>query len=138
MRNIGVILPLLGFALAQDDLQTTGQLPAIFWVFYIAIIVLAVASMWKLFVKADKPGWASIVPIYNTVVMLEIAGKPMWWVFMLFVPIANIVFAFLMLYHFGKAYGKSDGFSVGVALLSPIFMPLLAFSDAKYRGPATA
>jgi Family of unknown function (DUF5684) len=138
MRKIGVILPLLGFAFAQDDLSTRGQIPGIVWVIYIAVIALMLVSMWKLFTKAGKPGWASIVPLYNTVVMLEIAGKPLWWFFMFFVPIANIVFAFLALYHFSKAYGKGDGFSIGVALLSLIFMPLLAFSDAKYQGPATA
>ena len=138
MRKIGVLLPLLSFAFAQEDFQTTGQVPAFFWVIYIAVIALFVVSMWKLFVRAGKPGWTSLIPIYNNVVMTEIAGKPLWWVLMLFVPIVNIVFAFLILYHFSKAYGKSDGFSIGVALLSIIFLPLLAFSDAKYQGPATA
>jgi hypothetical protein len=138
MRKLGVLLPLFGVAFAQEEFQTTQQLPPIFWVIYIAIIALFVIAMWKLFTKAGKPGWASLIPIYNNVVMLEIAGKPLWWVFMLFIPIVNIVFAFLILYHFSKAYGKSDGFSIGVALLSFIFLPLLAFSDAKYQGPATA
>jgi hypothetical protein len=138
MRKVGVLLPLLGFAFAQDDIPIRGQVPAFFWVIYIAILALMVVSIWKLFTKAGKPGWASLIPIYNNVVMLEIAGKPMWWVFMLFIPIINIVFAFLILYHFSKAYGKGDGFSIGVALLSIIFIPLLAFSDAKYQGPATA
>jgi Family of unknown function (DUF5684) len=138
MRKIGVILPLLGFAFAQDDLSTRGQIPGIVWVIYIAVIALMLVSMWKLFTKAGKPGWASIVPFYNNVVMLEIAGKPIWWFFMLFVPFANIVFAFLTLYHFSKSYGKAEGFSIGVALLSFVFIPLLAFSDAKYQGPAPA
>jgi Family of unknown function (DUF5684) len=138
MRKVGVLLPLLGFAFAQEDIPTTGQVPAFFWVIYIAILALAVVSMWKLFTRAGKPGWASIVPIYNTIVMLEIAGKPIWWFFMLFIPIVNIVFGFLTLYHFSKSYGKAEGFSIGVALLSIIFIPLLAFSDAKYQGPATA
>lgn len=138
MRKVGVLLPLLGFAFAQEDIPTGGQVPAFFWVIYIAILALMVVSMWKLFTRAGKPGWASIVPIYNSIVMLEIAGKPIWWFFMLFIPFVNIVFAFLTLYHFSKSYGKAEGFSIGVALLSIIFIPLLAFSDAKYQGPATA
>lgn len=138
MRKAVAVLPFIGFALAQDDLQTTGQVPAIFWVIYVAVIALLLVSMWKLFARAGKPGWASIIPFYNNIVMLEIAGKPIWWFFMLFVPIANIVFGFLTLYHFSKAYGKAEGFSIGVALLGFIFIPLLAFSDAKYQGPATA
>jgi hypothetical protein len=138
MRKVGVLLPLFSFALAQDDIPTSGQLPPIFWVIYLAVIALFIVAMWKLFTRAGKPGWASLIPIYNNVVMLEIAGKPLWWVFMLFIPFINIVFGFLILYHFSKAYGKSDGFSIGVALLSIIFLPMLAFSDAKYQGPATA
>ncbi len=55
---------------------------------------------------------------------------------MLFVPIANIVFAFLAAYHFSKTYGKEEGFSIGVALLPIIFLPILAFSSATYQGPA--
>lgn len=138
MRKIGVFLPFLGFVFAQDDIPTTGQVPPILWVIYVAVIALLIVSMWKLFTKAGKPGWASIVPFYNNIVMLEIAGKPIWWFFMLFIPFVNIVFAFLTLYHFSKAYGKAEGFSIGVAILSFIFIPLLAFSDAKYQGPATA
>jgi hypothetical protein len=38
--------------------------------------------MWKVFEKAGKPGWASIIPIYNVIVMLEIVGKPIWWLIM--------------------------------------------------------
>ncbi len=122
------------FALAQED-QLQPQVPAVVWILYIAVIALMLVSMWKLFVRAGKPGWASIVPLYNNIVMLEIAGKPIWWFFMLFIPIVNIVFAFLTLYHFSKAYGKAEGFSIGVALLSIVFLPMLAFSDARYQGP---
>ena len=34
-----------------------------------------------------------------------------------------------------KCFGKGAGFGLGLALLSPIFFPLLGFGDAKYRGP---
>ncbi|MEA2043640.1 MAG: DUF5684 domain-containing protein, partial [Bacteroidota bacterium] len=48
-------------------------------IIYLAIIVLMIASLWKIFEKAGKPGWASIIPIYNLIVLLEIVGKPVWW-----------------------------------------------------------
>lgn len=34
--------------------------------------ILIIVSLWKIFKKAGKPGWASIVPIYNMIVLLEI------------------------------------------------------------------
>jgi Ca2+-transporting ATPase len=47
-----------------------------------------IASMWKVFTKANQPGWAAIVPIYNMLVMLEVAKKPTWWIAMMFIPLA--------------------------------------------------
>jgi hypothetical protein len=99
----------------------------------LAIAILMIASMWKLFSKAGQPGWASIVPIYNYVVMLQIIKKPIWWlIIILFVPFVNFIFIILMFIELAKAYGKSAGFGVGMILLPYIFFPMLAFGDSKY------
>ncbi|GAB4515786.1 MAG: DUF5684 domain-containing protein [Haliangiales bacterium] len=100
----------------------------------LAIIVLMVASMWKVFAKAGKPGWAAIVPIYNLVVILEIAGKPIWWIVLFLIPLVNIVVAFLVYIAFAERFGKSAGFGIGLALLGFIFFPILGFGDAQYQG----
>ena len=55
--------------------------------FYLGVIVFMFASMWKLFEKAEQPGWAAIIPIYNTYIMLKIGGKPGWWLLLMFIPI---------------------------------------------------
>lgn len=103
---------------------------------YLAIIVLMIASIWKVFTKAGKPGWAAIVPIYNYVIMLEIAGKPIWWLaIILLVPIVNIVFAIMMVNALAKSFGKDAGFTAGLILLPIVFWPILAFGSAKYVGP---
>lgn len=34
-------------------------------VIYLAIIVLVVAGMWKMFTKAGQPGWGALIPFYN-------------------------------------------------------------------------
>lgn len=44
----------------------------------IIISVIVIIGQWKVYEKAGKPGWAAIVPIYNTIVLLEIVGKPIW------------------------------------------------------------
>src|SRR6186713_3033622 len=96
--------------------------------------ILVIAGMWKVFAKAGKPGWAAIIPIYNTVVLLQIAGKPIWWIVLLFVPIVNIVIAVMVMISVAKAFGKGTGFALGLLFLSPIFIPILGFSDAQYTG----
>lgn len=104
----------------------------LFFLIYIGIIVLMIASMWKVFTKANQPGWAAIVPIYNLIIMVEIAKKPTWWVAMFFVPFANIVFAIMTLNGISKNFGKDEGFTVGLFLLGVIFWPILAFGNARY------
>jgi len=41
--------------------------------FIIALILLQVVAMWILFVKADEPGWYSLIPILNACIYLRIA-----------------------------------------------------------------
>ena len=101
----------------------------------IAIGIVVIAGMWKCFVKAGKPGWAAIVPIYNIIVVLEIAGKPIWWVLLFFIPCVNIIIALLVFIDFAKAYGQGAGFGIGLWLLGFIFFPILGFGDARYIGP---
>ena len=110
----------------------------IFWVIYLAVIVLIIASWWKLFTKAGKPGWAAIVPVYNIIVILEIIGKPIWWVILMLIPCVNIIVHLFVSIELAKAFGKEAGFGVGIWLLGFIFLPILAFGDAKYVGPARA
>ena len=86
-------------------------------------------SYWKLFKKAGKPGWAILVPIYNIIVLLEIAELPMVYFLLLFIPFANIYVYFKTNICIAKRFGKSTGFGIGMSLLSIIFIPLLAFSD---------
>jgi len=100
----------------------------------LAISVIVIMGFWKAFVKAGKPGWACLVPIYNFIVILEIANKPTWWFILLFVPVANIVVIFLVSIEVAKNFGKSTGFGIGLALVGGIFWPILGFSDAKYIG----
>ncbi|MFA6319245.1 MAG: DUF5684 domain-containing protein, partial [Elusimicrobiota bacterium] len=59
--------------------------------FWLVVAILVIVGMWKTFAKAGRPGWAAIVPVYNVIVLLGIAGKPWWWIFLFLVPLVNIV-----------------------------------------------
>ena len=120
--------------------SSTGLLAGLgagFIIFYLAICVLLFVSLWKIFVKAGKPGWAAIVPIYNAWVLLEIGGEEGWKILLAFIPIVGSI---LVLIYTVKAYleiarrfGKTTGFAIGMLLLSIVFFPILAFSDAQYN-----
>lgn len=104
--------------------------------FYLAVWVFSAIALWKLFTKAGKPGWAGFIPIYNLIVLLEIVGRPLWWVVLYFIPIANLVVAFLVNIDLAKSFGRDVVFGVLMTLLPIIFIPILAFGSATYRGPA--
>ena len=105
---------------------------------YAAVIVLLVASEWVVYQKAGKRGWYSLIPVYNTLVLLQIVGKPWWWILLFLIPFVNIIFAIWMLNMLSKSFGKNEGFTVGLLFLSFIFLPILAFGKAKYVGAAGA
>lgn len=107
-------------------------------IFIVLIWLVIVAATWKVYTKAGKPGWAAIIPIYNIIVLLEIVGKPIWWFLLFFVPCVNFVFIIWTYNLLSKSFGKSEGFTVGLVLLGPIFMCILGFGDAVYLGPAAA
>lgn len=104
-------------------------------VIYVVLIALIVASWWKIFVKAGRPGWAAIVPVYNIVVMLQVVDMPWWLVFLLFVPIVSlcwVVISIMIPFKLATAFGRGLGFGFGLLLLPIVFYPILAFGSAEY------
>jgi len=130
-------LPVIG--LQSDFGNSGGGLMAagcgmIMGLVWLVVAVGVIAGLWKVFVKAGKPGWAAIVPIYNIIVWLEIVGKPLWWIVLLFIPLVNIVVLIILSIALAEKFGKSAAYGIGIALLGFIFIPMLGFGDARYQG----
>lgn len=104
----------------------------IFVIVYLAIFALIFISFWKICKKAGREGWEGLIPFYNYYVFLQIGKNPTWWLAMFFIPIANIIFMIKMMHGLSKAFGKDEGFTVGLVFLGIVFFPILAFSDAQY------
>jgi len=104
----------------------------------VAVVLMMIASMWKVFEKAGQPGWAVLVPIYNIVILLKITGKPSWWLALFFVPFANFVVMIMLVVALAKSFGKSTGFGLGMLFFGFVFYPILGFGDARYTAPALA
>ena len=120
---------------------STAGMAAIFGVLLIPMLIISVIMIiayWKIFTKAGKPGWAAIIPIYNIIVLLEIVGKPVWWIILFLIPCVNIIFAIWTVNLLSKSFGQSEGFTVGLLLLGVVFYPILAFGNYQYMGPAAA
>ena len=116
------------------EMETTQSgmalLPMLIW---LAISLVILIGMWKVFAKAGQPGWAVIVPIYNTIVMIQVAGKPIWWFILLFIPVVNFIIIILLSIAIAEKFGKGAGFGIGLAFLPIIFYPILGFGSAEYQ-----
>lgn len=120
----------------------------VFLLIWLAVVVVMVVSMWKVFEKAGVEGWKAIIPVYNFWVLCEIAGRPGWWslvVLLSFVPLVNFVAWIAVLavqiivsIDVAKVFGKDNVFAILLILLPVIGYPILAFGDAKYTKPAAA
>jgi len=89
--------------------------------------------MWRIFIKAGKPGWACIVPVYSNLVLLEIVRKPWWWLLLTLIPYVGLIWLVWKINLLCKSFGKSTSFTMGVLFLPYIFLPILAFGDSTYQ-----
>ncbi|MDD5050878.1 MAG: DUF5684 domain-containing protein [Candidatus Pacebacteria bacterium] len=105
-------------------------------IFSIALAILMLVSMWKVFEKAGKPGWAAIVPVYSSIVLLQIVGLSPWLVLLAFIPffsgIAVLILHVLYAQRLSARFGKSNGFAFGLFFLPFVFYPILGFGDSVY------
>lgn len=49
--------------------------------FFLIVVSIggAIAAYWRLFTKAGHPGWAVLVPVYNTIIASRISRTPSWF-----------------------------------------------------------
>jgi len=122
--------------LAQATSTAEGS-PIVGLLFLVAIIAI-IAAMWSVFAKAEEPGWAAIVPIYNLVVEARIAGKGGGWVFAEYIlgPFGWLFIRPTIGIGVAKSFGRSAAFGVGIGLLPFLFYPILALDGSKYRADA--
>lgn len=105
-----------------------------FFIIFVIIFILLIASIWVLYEKAGKPGWASIIPIYSIITMLKIIGKPWWWFLLMMIPPIGAIWAIWSLNLFIAKFGKGPGYTIGCIFLPFVFFPVLAFSsDTRFE-----
>ncbi len=102
------------------------------YIIILIFLILIHVGLWKLFVKAGRPGWESIIPVYREYVLaVQIIGRPSWWIALLIIPIVNI-FVFTGLYlDLVKAFGKRRFWEYAATILVPFIVLPLWGNDPK-------
>ncbi|MCK5586326.1 hypothetical protein KAJ02_09680 [Candidatus Bipolaricaulota bacterium] len=93
---------------------------------YVAFCLYTIAKK----TNTENP-WLAWIPIANIILACQIADKPWWWVFFFFIPIANIVFAILVLWKIAEVRNKPGW--LGILMIVPIanlvILGILAFAE---------
>ena len=112
----------------------TTSMIIFYCVISIIIWILTIVAEWKIFTKAGKPGWASLIPFYNLYVLFKISGFNGWMFLLLLIPFVDIVVIILLYYRLSKAFGKGVGYTLGLLFLNTIFTLILGLGSSKYVG----
>lgn len=83
-----------------------GVLLVVYGIVFLLVVIPAIIAWWSLFKKAGEPGWAALIPIYNTYVMWKISKTEIIAFILCFIPFVNIVGIILILVGMAKQYDK--------------------------------
>ncbi len=75
-----------------------------------------------------------LIPIFNIILLLQIAQRPIWWLLLMFIPLVNIIVGIIITIDLARNFNKGIGFGIGIIFLPIIFLSILAFDDCEYVG----
>ena len=87
-------------------------------VIFLLLVIPAIIVNWKIVSKAGEPGWSSIVPVYNIIILNKIAGTPSWYVLLALIPGVSLIGIILIYIELSKKYSKPA--TIWLSILIPI------------------
>ena len=108
-----------------------GVFMIIIWLaFYVYFCLCLFLIAKKLHVEAPWTAWIPLVQIWTIVAS---AGKPWWWVLLLFIPLVNLFVAIYLWMCIAENLGRDKwlGLLMIVPLVNMIFLGMLAFSRSE-------
>ena len=98
------------------------------WIIAILYGVI-VAISYPIFTKTNTQSSGVFVPIYNLFELCSLNGYDDKSALLFLVPGINIIMMMLMSYKLKELFNTSSSFNIGLLILPPIFMPMLAYSN---------
>ena len=106
----------------------------VYLIVILAVSIVLIVALWKVYVKAGEPGWAAIVPFYSNYVLFKLAMGNGWLFLLCLIPYVGMIAPYVAYFMLAKKFGKGTGFGIGMIFLTVIFLPILAFGSAEYEG----
>jgi signal peptidase I len=99
---------------------------------------IGIVAQWRLYEKANQPGIASIVPIWNVIVFLRIVGRPASHIFLFLIPVYGQLYMIPKVYiELCNSFGKRTILDyILVILFNGFYILNLGLSyETEYEGP---
>lgn len=108
-RRFGDLIKIYELRITIYDLQKNKIMEMTAWIITVLIIsTLHAICTWKLYLKAGKKAWQAFVPVYNGIVLMQIINRPKWWVFLLFLPVINLLILPVIWIETLRTFGKKS------------------------------
>ena len=88
------------------------------FILFLIIQVIHGIGTWKLYIKAGRKAWEAFVPVYNAVILMKIINRPWWWVFLLFLPIINLIMFPVVWVETARSFGKNTYMDTFLAVIT--------------------
>lgn len=85
---------------------------------FVIIQCIYFVGTFKLYVKAGRKAWEALIPIYNAVILMQIINRPKWWIFLLFIPIINLIILPVIWVETIRSFGKNTTIDTLLVVLS--------------------
>ena len=121
---------------AEGATNVNSSLGAPFWIIYAAVVILLLVGMAKMFSKAGQPAWGAIIPIYNTLLLLRIAGRPAWWFVLFLIPVINLIVTIVVGIDVAKRFGHGPVYGAIVCGILSIGYVIIGFDSSQYSAQA--
>ena len=102
------------------------------WFLTWLITIFSIICIWKIFKKAWKKGRYSIIPLYNVYKWFQVSWMSGRWVILMIIPPIFLIALFISYFKMAKRFWKGIWTWIGLLVLNPIFLGILAFWDSKY------
>ena len=101
------------------------------YIVVISIVFIWLLCKWTIYDRIGEKGWKSLIPIYRHAVIFRAVGIRPILSLLLFVPLINIPVFIYFLIKLLNAYNRTYFFLIGLILLPPVFLCILAFGNGK-------
>ena len=104
------------------------------FVFLLFVQVIHFLGTWKLYEAAGRKKWEAAIPVYNSIVLMKIIGRPTWWTLLLFIPIINLIMFPVIWVETLRSFGKRTTLDTffGIATLGFYIYYVNYTQDLKY------